>query len=103
MTSAPASRLIPLGQGALTLDALHRLHGAAAPLDFPDEARDAVIRSRAVVDAIAGGDAPVYGINTGFGRLAQRRIAAADLEALQHNLILSHSTGVGEPLPDPVV
>ena len=103
MASATVPRPIALGQGALTLDALHRLHEAAAPLDFPDAAREAVIRSRAVVDAIAGGGAPVYGINTGFGRLAQRRIAAADLEALQHNLILSHSTGVGDPLPDAVV
>ena len=42
---------------------------------------------------------PVYGINTGFGKLATVRIADADLEILQRNLVLSHAAGVGEPMP----
>lgn len=75
--------------------------GAAARLDescFP-----AVEANAKAVDAIlAGGDA-VYGINTGFGKLANVRIAAADLAALQRNIVLSHSAGVGEPMPAPVV
>ena len=49
------------------------------------------------------GDAPVYGVNTGFGKLASTRIAADELAALQLNLIRSHAVGVGEPLPAPVV
>jgi hypothetical protein len=49
------------------------------------------------------GDAPVYGVNTGFGKLASTRISADDLATLQRNLIRSHSVGVGEPLPPPVV
>jgi histidine ammonia-lyase len=48
-------------------------------------------------------DAPVYGINTGFGKLAQTRIAHDDLAQLQANLVLSHSAGVGKPLAAPVV
>jgi histidine ammonia-lyase len=46
----------------------------------------------------ARGDAPVYGVNTGFGKLASVRIAPEDTETLQRNLILSHCCGVGEPL-----
>ena len=72
--------------------------GAVPPLDpgLPagDQAR-APRRSRAIV---ATGE-PVYGINTGFGKLASVRIAAADLATLQRNIVLSHAAGVGEPMP----
>jgi histidine ammonia-lyase len=66
------------------------------------EARDAMAKSRAAVDAIAraGDDAPrVYGINTGFGALSETRISAHDVRALQRNLVRSHSTGIGPNLP----
>jgi histidine ammonia-lyase len=56
-----------------------------------------------VVQRAAAGDAPVYGVNTGFGKLASTRIGADDLAALQRNLIRSHSVGVGEPMAAPVV
>jgi histidine ammonia-lyase len=52
----------------------------------------------AVASMVAKGD-PIYGINTGFGRLASVRIAIEDLETLQRNIVLSHAAGVGEPLP----
>ncbi len=55
-------------------------------------------RSRAVVDKLASGDAPVYGVNTGVGLLADVRIAPADLDLLQRNVVLSHCAGVGDPL-----
>ncbi|MGQ0677269.1 MAG: histidine ammonia-lyase [Rhodospirillales bacterium] len=55
------------------------------------------------VGRIAVGAAAVYGVNTGFGRLAQQKIAAADLATLQRNLVLSHAVGVGAPLPGRVV
>ena len=45
----------------------------------------------------------IYGINTGFGKLASVRIEAADLETLQRNIVLSHAAGVGKPMPVPVV
>ena len=57
---------------------------------------------QAVRDLVAR-HAPVYGINTGFGKLAQTRIADDDLAQLQRNLVLSHSAGVGRPLAAPVV
>jgi histidine ammonia-lyase len=47
--------------------------------------------------------ATVYGINTGFGRLARQRIDAAQVQELQRRLLLSHAVGVGPPLPDAVV
>jgi len=59
-------------------------------------------RSRAVVDAVvAGGDASpaVYGVNTGFGALAEVRISADQVTRLQQNLVRSHASGVGSPLP----
>ncbi len=68
-----------------------------------DEAIRAKVRaSRAPIDAIAdAGDAApsVYGVNTGFGALAETRISAADVRALQLNLVRSHAVGLGEPLP----
>jgi histidine ammonia-lyase len=67
-----------------------------------ERAQAAMARSRAVVDAVvAGGDASpaVYGVNTGFGALAEVRISAAEVARLQQNLVRSHASGVGEPLP----
>jgi histidine ammonia-lyase len=66
-------------------------------------ARAAIRASADVVQSAARGDAPVYGVNTGFGKLASTRISEADLDELQLNLIRSHSVGVGEPLAPPVV
>ena len=59
--------------------------------------------SRAVVERAAAGTAAAYGINTGFGKLAEVRVAPADVEALQQNLVRSHCCGVGEPLSEPDV
>src|SRR5262245_36648097 len=63
------------------------------------EARARVDAARAVVDARAAGDVPVYGVNTGFGSFAETRIDRDDLSTLQVNLLRSHAAGVGEPLP----
>jgi len=68
-----------------------------------DAARGAMERSRAVVDAVAAGDDAVYGINTGFGSLANHPIEPAALREVQRNLIRSHAAGVGAPLADEVV
>lgn len=55
-------------------------------------------QSRAVVERLAEGEAPVYGVNTGVGLLADVRVPAADLEQLQRNVVRSHAAGVGDPL-----
>lgn len=79
---------------------------AAGPGDAPAlaaGARDAMEASAGRVrDVLAGGEA-VYGINTGFGALAGKRVADADLSTLQYNLVRSHAAGIGLPLPGPVV
>jgi len=59
--------------------------------------------SRAIVDQVVTTRATVYGVTTGFGKFADRAISLASLEELQHNLIRSHSVGVGVPLPEDVV
>jgi histidine ammonia-lyase len=94
---------ILLQPGRTTLATLERLHDGTGPVTLDPSCRDAIARSAARVAEIAAGDAPVYGVNTGFGKLASIRIDAADLATLQRNLILSHCSGTGAPLPDAVV
>ena len=68
------------------------------------EASKKVERCRQFIESILRTpDAVVYGINTGFGPLSRKRVSDRDLRALQKNLILSHSTGVGKPLPEEFV
>jgi histidine ammonia-lyase len=66
-------------------------------------AAEGIIAGAKRVEAIVAAGAPVYGINTGFGKLASVRIDDANLATLQRNLILSHSVGVGELLSPPMV
>jgi histidine ammonia-lyase len=61
--------------------------------------RPAIARSAKAVEAIVARGEPVYGVNTGFGKLATVRIAPDDLAELQRNIVLSHAAGVGEPMP----
>ena len=87
--------LTPGTTSLATLETLWR-SGASARLD--PAAREGVEAAAALVRAAAEGTAAVYGVNTGFGKLASVRIAAADTATLQRNLILSHCCGVGDPL-----
>ena len=89
--------------GHFTLEQLQAIHGGVVPLSLPETARVAIRASAQVVQAAADGDAPVYGVNTGFGKLANQRISKAQLATLQLNLIRSHSVGVGDPLQPEVV
>ena len=63
----------------------------------------AIRRSALAVNRIVAKGEPVYGVNTGFGKLANVRIAAGDLETLQRNIVLSHASGVGELAPAPIM
>ncbi len=74
--------------------------GADAALD--SAAQVGIAEGAAAVRAILSRGEPVYGINTGFGKLAHIRIGADDLAALQRNIVLSHAAGVGAPMPVPV-
>jgi len=92
-----------LRPGALTLDTLLAVHRGGVDLALDAAAMPAILSGAAVVRRAAEGDAPVYGVNTGFGKLASTRISEADLATLQLNLIRSHSVGVGEALAAPVL
>ena len=93
-----------LHPGALSLELLQAVHGGSdAAIVLDPAAWPAVDAAAAIVAAAAAGDAPVYGVNTGFGKLASTRIGAEDLATLQRNLIRSHSVGVGQPLDARVV
>src|SRR3954468_6092622 len=91
--------MITLDGHNLTLSDLQAIADEGAPVALDARAAAAVDASRAVVDAHASGDAAVYGINTGFGSLAEVKIPRDALGALQANLLRSHAAGVDELLP----
>ena len=70
-----------------------------APVSLDPASRPKVAAAADLVAAIVAEGAPVYGINTGFGKLASVRIEGADLATLQRNIVLSHAAGVGEAAP----
>src|SRR3954469_322530 len=85
----------------LTLEQLRRLW-AGAPARLDDASMQRIAVAAASVDRIVAGGDTVYGVNTGFGLLANTRIPDERLAELQTNLILSHSAGLGDALPRPV-
>ena len=88
---------------SLTIEDVARVARDGEPVTIAAESYAGMEASRAVVeDRLRRGD-PVYGVNTGFGRLAEVRIADEDVELLQRHLVTSCCTGVGAPLPDEVV
>ena len=97
------ANVLEIRAGGLTLSTLRRIHEQPIVLELSARDRGRIAVASSLVDKIiAAGDA-AYGINTGFGLLAQTRIPTEQLELLQRNLLLSHAAGVGDALPDPVV
>jgi histidine ammonia-lyase len=92
------NNMIQIDGSSLTLAQLSMIASGADTVSIAPAAVDAMRKSRAVVDRLATGDAPVYAVNTGVGLLADVRVPPADLEKLQRNLVRSHAAGVGEPL-----
>lgn len=104
-TSTPHSPSSPitLVPGAVTLAELRRIHAGGVALRLDPAALTGMREAQAVVQRIVDEDQVVYGINTGFGKLASTKIAHDRLAELQRNLVLSHSVGTGDALPDGVV
>ncbi len=98
----PVQPLVIDGQ-TLSLDDVEAVARGRRSARLGDAARSAMERSRAVVDAVAAGDHAVYGVNTGFGSLANHPIEPDGLREVQRNLIRSHAAGVGAPLADELV
>jgi histidine ammonia-lyase len=87
----------------LNMADLRDLSRGGFELSISEAAYAAIDRGAAAVARIVERGDPAYGVNTGFGRLAQTHIPNDQLELLQRNLVLSHAVGVGDPLPAPVV
>jgi histidine ammonia-lyase len=94
--------VLTLTPGATPIADLERLWREDLPARLHGNARPLVAASAARVERAVRGEAAVYGVNTGFGKLASVRIAPEDSATLQRNLILSHCAGVGAPLDAPI-
>ncbi len=92
----------PVGEVTADLDSILALASPSARAALAPAARRRVEASRRSVERAVASGATLYGVNTGFGKLANVSIPAAQLEQLQRNLILSHATGVGSLLSAPV-
>ncbi len=94
-----AHHTLVLTPGQTTLDQLARIYREEMSVTLDRSAKPGIEAAAAAIKAAAAGDIPVYGVNTGFGKLASLRIAPDDTATLQRNLILSHCCGVGEAIP----
>jgi len=94
---------VELHAGSLSLAALRRIYEQPTVIKLSAHDRARIATANALVDKIVAAGEAAYGINTGFGLLAQTRIPTEQLELLQRNLLLSHAAGVGAALPDEVV
>jgi len=97
------SRSLGIRAGELSLPALRRIYTEPVRIHLEDDDLGRIAAASALVDGIVAQSDAAYGINTGFGLLAQTRIPTEQLELLQRNLLLSHAAGVGDPLADAVV
>jgi len=95
--------MVLLTGNTLTLEQLEAVANRFEPVALDPAAAAAVDAARTVVDRAADGDAAAYGINTGFGALAEVKIPKRSLAAVQRNLLRSHAAGVDAPLSVPVV
>lgn len=95
--------MITLNGNTLTIEEVVRVARDHEPVQLSPQARSRVEQAHRWVQTIIAADQPVYGINTGFGIFADRRISNADSARLSRNLILSHAVATGAPLPTDVV
>ena len=94
----------PIGTVGLELAELAHILQSGISINLADDAVAAIKRSHAYLsDRLKKSDAPIYGVNTGFGSLYDKSIAKKDLAQLQKNLVMSHACGSGEPVPAEIV
>ncbi|MBC03414.1 MAG: histidine ammonia-lyase [Phycisphaerae bacterium] len=94
---------IQLDGSPLSIDRVAEVAAGRCDVELGEAARGRMQRARDEVERIATAEDPVYGLNTGFGSLSRVRIESDRLEELQINIVRSHASGVGEPLPREVV
>lgn len=95
--------VLSLMPGQVSLSQLENIYWTETGVRLEVGCRPAVDEAAARIAAAAAGDSPVYGVNTGFGKLASLKIEAKDTATLQRNLILSHCCGVGKAMPRALV
>ena len=95
--------MIAIGERPLDLADIRAALAGPVQVRLSDEARARITRSADTVKRLLGTGDAIYGVNTGFGKLAKTRIKHEDLNALQVNIVRSHAAGVGAPLAAPVV
>ncbi|MTC57911.1 MULTISPECIES: histidine ammonia-lyase [Providencia] len=89
--------------GKMTLDEIRTVYQKPVTVSLDKQAHSVIAKSVATVNQIIAEDKTAYGINTGFGLLANTRIASQDLQSLQRSIVMSHAAGIGEPLDDDLV
>ncbi|UTV26574.1 histidine ammonia-lyase [Photobacterium atrarenae] len=94
---------LEINPGQLSLKQLREVSRQTVALSLNEAALEDMLASTAAVERIIAEDRVVYGINTGFGLLANTRIAVEDLETLQRSIVLSHAAGIGEFMDDATV
>ncbi|GGI90125.1 histidine ammonia-lyase [Shewanella gelidii] len=94
---------LELQPGLLTLKQLRAISQSPVTLSLADKALPAIEQSAQMVQQVLDEQRTVYGINTGFGLLANTKIAPQDLELLQRSIVLSHAAGIGQFMPDDTV
>ncbi len=92
-------KAIHINGNDLTLEAVREVAVERHPVLLDPDAREAVSKARAVVDALVAGEKISYAITTGVGKLSDNRIPPDHIRELQVNLVRSHAVGVGDPLP----
>ncbi|MGH9543346.1 MAG: histidine ammonia-lyase [Terriglobales bacterium] len=92
--------MLTLRGAALTLEDLAAIGWERRPVALAEEARTRLRAARAALEGLLASGAAVYGVNTGFGKLADVRVAPSELSALQTNLVRSHACGVGPALSE---
>ena len=95
--------MIKIDGHSLTLDDIYKVAYENEKVILDPSAREFVEKTRKVVEEKQSGDVPIYGINTGVGKLSEVKIEAEEVESLQMNIIKSHAVGVGDPLDPPFV
>jgi histidine ammonia-lyase len=94
---------IVIQPGQLTLSQLRDVQRQHIPISLSPDAHDAIHKAEQVVLDVIAQDRTVYGINTGFGLLANTKIATSELELLQRSIVLSHAAGIGKFMSEDVV
>ncbi len=95
--------MITIDGSSITLETFGAVISGSEPVELKSSARNQVGLARQVLEQLLADGQVIYGVNTGFGKLAKVRIAEDDLLELQRSLIRSHAAGIGDPLPPEVV